>query len=157
MNLERYVRGIIYLLSRRLPRGTEENQEKLSISRIPTWSITDIAIYCYLLVTVALVEGSNHLSRAGGAAWVLPVWNVASWSLVRYTVQCVVLMTMFSARGVALNVTTASVQLRMLQNSVYLPRSQSYQQLTVLGTHYMNVDLLLPRCLFRIVLYTYTA
>jgi hypothetical protein len=39
---------------------------------------------------------------------------------------------MFSARGVALNVTTASVELRMLQNSVYLPRGQSYQQLTVL-------------------------
>jgi hypothetical protein len=38
---------------------------------------------------------------------------------------------MFSARGVALNVTTASVQHRMLQNSVYLPRGQSYQQLTV--------------------------
>jgi hypothetical protein len=38
---------------------------------------------------------------------------------------------MFSARGVALNVTTASVQLRMLQNSVYLQRGQSYQQLTV--------------------------
>jgi hypothetical protein len=38
---------------------------------------------------------------------------------------------MFSARGVALNVTTASVQLRMLQNSVYLPRGQSYHQLTV--------------------------
>jgi hypothetical protein len=38
---------------------------------------------------------------------------------------------MFSARGVALNVATASVQLRMLQNSVYLPRGQSYQQLTV--------------------------
>jgi hypothetical protein len=32
---------------------------------------------------------------------------------------------MFSARGVALNVTTASVQLRMLENSVYLPRGQS--------------------------------
>jgi hypothetical protein len=39
---------------------------------------------------------------------------------------------MFSARGVALNVTTASAQLRMLQNSVYLPRGRSYQQLTVL-------------------------
>jgi hypothetical protein len=38
---------------------------------------------------------------------------------------------MFSARGVALNVTTASVQLRMLQNSVYLLRGQSYRQLTV--------------------------
>jgi hypothetical protein len=42
---------------------------------------------------------------------------------------------MFSARGVALNVTTASVQLRMLQNSVYLPRGQSYQQLTVVPIH----------------------
>jgi hypothetical protein len=38
---------------------------------------------------------------------------------------------MISARGVALIVTTASVQLRMLQNSVYLPRGQSYQQLTI--------------------------
>jgi hypothetical protein len=40
---------------------------------------------------------------------------------------------MFSARGVALNVTTASVQLRMLRESVYFPRGQSYEQLTVHG------------------------
>jgi hypothetical protein len=38
---------------------------------------------------------------------------------------------MFSARGVALNITTASVQLYMLQNSVYILRGQSYQQRTV--------------------------
>jgi hypothetical protein len=67
------------------------------------------------------------------AVWVLPVWTVASWSVVRYTVQYVVLLAMFFARGVALKVTTASVQLRMLQNSVYLPRGQSYHQLTVGG------------------------
>jgi hypothetical protein len=42
---------------------------------------------------------------------------------------------MFSARRAALNVTTARVQLRTLQNSVYLPRGQSYQQLTVLSTN----------------------
>jgi hypothetical protein len=47
------------------------------------------------------------------SAWVLPVWNVASWSVVRCIVRCVV--------SVALNVTTASVQLRVLHNSVYLP------------------------------------
>jgi hypothetical protein len=51
--------------------------------------------------------------------------------VVRCIVQYVVLLVMFSARGVVLNVTTASVQLRMLRNSVYLPRGQSYQQLTV--------------------------
>jgi hypothetical protein len=45
-------------------------------------------------------------------------------------VQIVVLLAMFSARRVALNVMTASVQLRMLRNSIYhLPRGQSYQQL----------------------------
>jgi hypothetical protein len=46
---------------------------------------------------------------------------------------------MFSARGVALNVTTASVQLRMLHNSVYLSaglklrgtNNTSFQHVTV--------------------------
>jgi hypothetical protein len=74
------------------------------------------------------------LAGPGGAVlttWILQIWNVASWSVVRCIVQSVVLLAMFSARGVALNVTTASVQLRMLQNSVYLPRGQSYHQLTV--------------------------
>jgi hypothetical protein len=46
---------------------------------------------------------------------------------------------MFSARGVALNVTTANVLLRMLQNSVYLPRGQSYQQVTVQRAAYIDV------------------
>jgi hypothetical protein len=44
------------------------------------------------LVTLAVVERSYHLSRSGGAvlsAWVLPVWNVESWSVVRCIVRCV--------------------------------------------------------------------
>jgi hypothetical protein len=42
-----------------------------------------------------VVEGSYHLSRGWGqsyqlmSAWVLPVWNVASWSVVRCMVRCV--------------------------------------------------------------------
>jgi hypothetical protein len=51
---------------------------------------------------------------------------------------------MFSARGVALNVTTASVQQRMLQNSVYLPRGQSYQQQTVVTAKQTTKQNLVP-------------
>jgi hypothetical protein len=45
-----------------------------------------------------VVEGSYHLSRSWGGgqsyqltlAWVLPGWNVASWSVVRCIARCVV-------------------------------------------------------------------
>jgi hypothetical protein len=46
-----------------------------------------------MLLTVAMVEGSTISRGAGGAvlaAWVLPVWNVESWSVVRCIVQYVV-------------------------------------------------------------------
>jgi hypothetical protein len=47
---------------------------------------------------------------------------------------------MFSARGVALNVTTASVQLRVLHNSVYLSARLKLQALTVIMSLISLID-----------------
>jgi hypothetical protein len=57
---------------------------------------------------------------------------------------------MFSARGVALNVTTASVQLRVLHNSVYLSA-----RLKLRGTNYTNVSEQLAAFIFRIKILFY--
>jgi hypothetical protein len=66
--------------------------------RDPPFSLVDrywrYRRYCRYLLTLAAVEGSYHLSRSGGggqftSAWVLPVWNVASWIVVRCTLRFV--------------------------------------------------------------------